>query len=117
MAGETILVVDDEPVSLRLAAAVLRGDGYKGHLSSTAEQALMTLDTMLPSLMLVDIHLPGIDGMELTRRVRGQARTRDILVVMLTASTSRDDEAQAYEAGCDGFITKPVDTRTLGRRL
>ena len=117
MAGETILVVDDEPVNLRLAAAVLRNEGYRVHLASSAEQALTTLDTMLPQLMLVDIQLPGIDGLELTRRVRAEPRTKDLLVVALTASTSGQDEDRAYQAGCDGFITKPIDTRALGQRL
>jgi DNA-binding response OmpR family regulator len=117
MAGETILVVDDEPVSLRLAAAVLRGDGFKVHLASSGEQALSTLNTMLPDLMLVDMQLPGMHGLELTRHVRAQPRTKNLLVVALTASTSREHESSAYEAGCDGFIPKPIDTRALGQRL
>jgi two-component system cell cycle response regulator DivK len=117
MAGETVLVVEDEPVSLRLAAAVLRSEGYRVHLASTGEEALRTLATIRPDLMLVDVQLPGMDGLELTRHVRLQARTKDMLVVALTASTSRDAETRAYEAGCDGFIAKPIDSRSLGRRL
>jgi DNA-binding response OmpR family regulator len=117
MAGETILVVDDQPVSLKLAAAVLRSEGYRVQLASTGEQALMTMGTLRPDLLLVDIQLPGIDGIELTRRVRAQARLKDILIVALTASTSPADEQHAYEAGCDGFISKPIDTRGLGQRL
>jgi CheY-like chemotaxis protein len=66
--------------------------------------------------MLVDIQLPGIDGLELTRRVRQDARNGGMVVVACTASTQAD-EHHAYEAGCDGFITKPIDTRTLGARL
>src|ERR1035441_8404116 len=70
MAGETIVVVDDAPVNLRLAAAVLRGEGYKVHLASSAEEALMMLRSMVPHLLLVDIQLPGMNGLELTRRLR-----------------------------------------------
>ena len=64
MAGETILIVEDCPVSLKLAAAVLRSEGYKVHIASTAEQALSTLRTIKPHLMLVDIRLPGISGLK-----------------------------------------------------
>src|SRR3954449_6420664 len=103
MPGETILVVDDQPINLKLAAAVLRSEGYRVHLASSAEQALMMLATMRPDLMLVDIQLPGMDGLELTRRVRQDTRIRDILVVALTASLSRVDEQIAFDAGCDGF--------------
>ena len=87
MASETIVVVDDEPVSLRLVANALRSEGYTVHLSSTGEQALMTLSTMRPDVMLVDMCLPGINGLELTGRVRAQPSTKDVLVVALTAAT------------------------------
>jgi len=117
MAGETVLVVEDEPVSLKLAAAVLRSDGYRVHLAYSAEDALRVLAEVRPDLMLVDMQLPGMDGLELTRQVRLQPRTKDMLVVALTASTSRDAETRAFEAGCDGFIAKPIDTRGLARRL
>ena len=115
--GETILVVDDEPVSLKLAAAALRSEGYHVHLSSTGEQALTALKTVRPDLTLVDIRLPGIDGLELTRRIRQDPRARDTLVVALTACTSGEDENRAYDAGCDGFIRKPINTRALGNRV
>ena len=117
MAGETIVVVDDAPVNLRLAAAVLRGEGYKVHLASSAEEALMMLRTMVPHLLLVDIQLPGMNGLELTRRLRQEPRTRDMLIVALTASVMASAQQQAFDAGCDGFIAKPIDTRTLGGRL
>jgi CheY-like chemotaxis protein len=117
MASETILVVDDSAVNLKLAAAVLRGDGYRVLLASNAEQALMMLRTTLPDLVLVDIQLPGMSGLDLTRHLRQEARTRELLVVALTASVAQGCEQQAYEAGCDGFISKPIDTRMLGPRL
>jgi len=117
MAGETILVVDDAPVGLKLAATVLRGEGYKVHLASTAEQALLTLRTLVPRLLLVDLQLPGMNGLELTRHLRQDPRTREMLIVALTASVLAEAEQLAYDAGCDGFIAKPIDTRTLGRRL
>ena len=90
MAGETIIVVDDAPVNLRLAAAVLHSEGYKVHLACSAEEALMTLRTMVPDLLLVDLQLPGMNGLELTRRLRQDARTREMLIVALTASVMAD---------------------------
>ncbi len=117
MAGETIVVVDDAPVNLRLTAAVLRSEGYRVHLASSAEEALMMLRSMVPDLLLVDIQLPGMNGLELTRRLRQDPRTREMLIVALTASVMASAQQQAFEAGCDGFIGKPIDTRSLGQRL
>jgi two-component system cell cycle response regulator DivK len=117
MAGETIVVVDDAPVNLRLAAAVLRSEGYKVHLASSAEEALMMLRSVVPDLALVDIQLPGMNGLELTRALRQDPRTRDMLIVALTASVMASAQQQAFDAGCDGFIGKPIDTRSLGGRL
>ena len=90
MAGETIIVVDDAPVNLKLAAAVLRSEGYKVRLACNAEEALMILRTTVPDLLLVDIQLPGMNGLELTRRLRQDARTREMLIVALTASVMAD---------------------------
>ena len=117
MAGESILVVDDAPVSLKLAAAVLRSEGYRVYLASTAEEALMMLRTTVPDLLLLDVQLPGMDGLELTRRLRRDPRTRETLIVALTASVMAGAQQQAFDAGCDGFISKPIDTRSLGQRL
>jgi two-component system, cell cycle response regulator DivK len=117
MAGETIIVVDDAPVNLKLAAAVLRSEGYKVRLACNAEEALMMLRTMVPELLLVDIQLPGMNGLELTRRLRQDPRTREMRIVALTASVMVGAEQLAFDAGCDGFIAKPIDTRSLGKRL
>jgi two-component system cell cycle response regulator DivK len=117
VAGETILIVEDSPVSLKLTAAVLRSEGYKVHIASTAEQALSTLRTMEPHLMLVDIRLPGMSGLELIRQVKQDSRLHQIIVVALTACTTEDDRQRAREAGCDGYLTKPIDTVTLVTRV
>ena len=117
MAGETILIVEDSPVSLKLTAAVLRSEGYKVHIASTAEQALSTLRTIKPHLMLVDIRLPGISGLELTRQVKQDTDLHQIIVVVLTACTTEGDKQRALEAGCDGYLTKPIDTPTLVTRV
>ena len=117
MAGETIVVVDDAPVSLKLAAAVLRNQGYKVRLACSAEEALMMLRTMVPDVLLVDIQLPGMNGLEMTRLLRQDPRTQKMLILAFTASAMAGIEQDVCAAGCDGFIAKPIDPRTLGQRL
>ncbi len=114
MAGEPILVVDDTPVNLKLTRILLVNEGYKVLTAASAEEALDLLRSYHPRLILADIQLPGIDGLEMTRRIKQDERTRNITVVALTAFAMKGDEQRALEAGCDGYITKPIDTRTLG---
>src|ERR1041385_4732821 len=117
MAGEPILIVDDTPVNLKLTRIVLANEGYKVQTAATAEEALEMLRGYRPRLILADIQLPGMDGLEMTRRIKQDESTRDITIVALTAFAMKGDEQKARDAGCDGYITKPIDTRTLGRRV
>ena len=117
MPGETILVIDDAVFNLKLIATVLRNSGYKVQLSSTAEQALSSLNTLRPDLVLVDIQLPGMDGFELTRRIRQQTRLQDVVVIAMTASAREGIEQEALDAGCNGFIAKPVEPKALGTQI
>ena len=117
MAGEPILIVDDTPVNLKLTRILLVNEGYKVMTAASAEEALELLRSYHPQLILADIQLPGIDGLELTRRIKKNEETRDITVVALTAFAMKGDEQKAVEAGCDGYITKPIATRSLGARI
>jgi CheY-like chemotaxis protein len=117
MAGEPILIVDDTPVNLKLTRILLVNEGYQVSTAGSAEEALELLRSYHPKLILADIQLPGIDGLEMTRLIKGDERTRDITVVALSAFAMKGDEQRAIEAGCDGYITKPIDTRTLGRQI
>ncbi len=117
MPGEPILIVDDTPVNLKLTRILLVNEGYKVLTAGSAEEALELLRSFHPRLILADIQLPGIDGLEFTRRVKQGPETRDIIVIALTAFAMQGDEVRAAEAGCDGYITKPIDTRALGRRI
>ncbi len=117
MAGESILIVDDTPVNLKLTRMLLMSEGYKALTAGSAEEALDLLKTCRPKLILADIQLPGMDGLELTRRLKADEQTHDIAVVALTASAAPGDEQRALAAGCDGFISKPIDTRALGTRV
>ena len=117
MAGEPILIVDDTPVNLKLTRILLVNEGYRVLTAASAEEALELLRSYRPRLILADIQLPGMDGLEMTRLIKKDERTRDIAVVALTAFAMKGDEQKAIDAGCDGYITKPIDTRTLGERI
>jgi two-component system, cell cycle response regulator DivK len=113
MSGESILIIDDNPVNLKLARVLLRAAGYHVETASDADGALTLLETFRPRLILVDIQLPGIDGLELTRRLKADPDTRDITIVALTAYAMKADDEKARAAGCDGYLTKPLDTRAF----
>ena len=105
MPGEPILVVDDTPVNLKLTRILLVNEGYKVMTAATAEEALELLKSFHPHLVLTDIQLPGMDGLELTRRIRKDPNLKDLVVVALTAFAMKGDEQKAIDAGCDGYIT------------
>jgi CheY-like chemotaxis protein len=113
MPGEPILIVDDNATNLKLLRILLQGEGYEVRAAGDAEEALEVLKTFHPRLILMDIQLPGMDGLELTRRLKADRATQDIIITALTAFAMKGDEQKALEAGCDGYIAKPVDTRTL----
>ncbi len=117
MTRDTILVVDDTPVNLKLTRILLTHEGYDVRTAGSGPEALELLKTCHPRLILADIQMPGMDGLEMTRRIKADPRNRDILVVALTALAMAGDEEKAVEAGCDGYITKPIDTRALGNRI
>jgi two-component system, cell cycle response regulator DivK len=113
MAGEPILIVDDNPQNLKLARVLLTGDGYEVRTAIDAEDALAVLESFSPRLILMDIQLPGMDGLALTRKLKADPRRRGIVVLALTAYAMKGDEAKALAAGCDGYIPKPIDVATL----
>lgn len=126
MANESILVVDDNAQNLKLARVMLRTEGYEVRTAVDAEEALELLAGYTPDLILMDIQLPGMDGLELTRRLKGDPARRKILVIALTAYAMKGDHERALAAGCDGYLAKPIDVETLsttvgamlsGRRL
>ena len=113
MAGEPILIVDDNAVNLKLVRVLLAKEGYETRTANDATEALAVLETFKPRLILMDLQLPGMDGLQLTRQIKADARTRDIVIVALTAYAMKGDEEKSRDAGCDGYITKPIDTRTM----
>jgi CheY-like chemotaxis protein len=111
--GKSILIVDDNPVNLKLIRILLAGEGYEVQTAADAEEALTILQQTHPHMILMDIQLPGIDGLELTRRLKADPATQDIRILGLTAYAMKGDEEKILAAGCDGYIAKPIDTRTL----
>jgi two-component system, cell cycle response regulator DivK len=117
MAGEAILIVDDNALNLKLARVVLEAAGYKVQTAVNAEDAIALLETSIPRLILMDLQLPGMDGLDLTRRLKADPGRRDILIVALTAYPMKGDEEKALLAGCDAYISKPIDTDALPKLI
>lgn len=113
MAGERLLVVDDNPANLRLLRLLLAAEAYEVRTANGAEEALAVLEDFRPRLILMDLQMPGMNGFDLTRQLKAGEATRDIVIVALTAYAMKGDEEKAREAGCDGYVSKPIDTRTL----
>lgn len=108
-----IFVVDDNPVNLKLACDVLEFEGYTVGKAGDAEEAQEILRHAMPDLILMDIALPGMDGLAFTRQLKSEERWKNVPIVALTAFAMKGDDQKAREAGCDGYITKPIDTRKL----
>ena len=112
-----VLIIDDHPINLKLASEVLLASDYRVVVAADAEQAQQLLTTLVPDLILMDIALPGMDGLALTKIIKADPRLRRVPVVALTAYAMRGDELKAFDAGCDGYITKPIDTRALVQQV
>lgn len=111
--SDRILIVDDNAQNLKLARVILSTAGYEVQTAKDAEEAVETLPAFSPALILMDLQLPGMDGLELTRRLKTDPARAHILIVALTAYAMKGDEEKARAAGCDGYITKPIDTDAL----
>jgi len=117
MAAASILVVDDAPVSLKLLRLLLTHEGYDVRTAERAEDALEMLSDYRPELILADIQLPGMNGLDMTRKLKADPRTSAIRVVALTACAMPEDRERALRAGCEDYITKPIDTAALSSKV
>ncbi len=111
--AERILIVDDNAPNLKLVAYLMKASGYEVLTALDAEAALEQIRTQHPKLILMDLQLPGVDGLDLTRRLKADPATRDIVIIAVTAYAMKGDQDRAREAGCDDYVTKPIDTRAL----
>ena len=113
MAHESILIIDDSPLTLKMVRFLLQSQGYVIQTASGGSEALSILHTFKPKLVLMDMQMPGIDGLETTRRIKANPDTQGIVVVALTASAMKSDGEKALSAGCDGYVTKPFENEKL----
>jgi|SRR5690606_14192844 len=111
MAAEDVLVVDDNPANVKLITFILASHGYVVRTAADADEALGQLERQRPDLILMDVQLPGMDGLTLTQKLRQDPANRDLVIIAVTAHAMRGDQEKALAAGCDGFIAKPIDTR------
>jgi len=113
----TVLIVEDEPAILELIAVNLEHAGYETLRARSAEDAGRLLADVLPDVVLLDWMLPGQSGVALARRLRGDARTRELPMIFLTARAEEPDKVAGLEAGADDYITKPFSTKELVARI
>jgi CheY-like chemotaxis protein len=111
--SDSILVVDDNADNLELTQILLECEGFEVRRAEDAAQALTVLGTYRPKLILMDVQLPGMDGLALTRRLRQDSSFDNTVIVALSAYAMVAEKENARVAGCDGYITKPIDTRTF----
>ena len=112
-----ILVIEDSPANMELAVLLLEEAGYSVFSAMDAEAGLLLARTEQPDLILMDIHLPGMDGLEATTLLKQNNATRAIPVIALTAMAMRGDEQRILAAGCDGYIAKPLRYQELWKMI
>src|SRR4029077_6486819 len=112
-----VLVVEDNEVNQLLTASVLEREGFAVDLAADSTQALERVKERTPDVILMDVQLPGMDGLSLTRRLKSDPGTAGIPIIALTAHAMTGDREQTLEAGCAGYISKPIDTRTFAGQV
>jgi CheY-like chemotaxis protein len=113
MTGNKILIIEDNLLNLELATDLLEVNGFVVSSARTAEEGLRMAREILPDLVLMDFGLPTMDGMCATKDLKANPATCHLTIVGLTAHAMKGDEQLALNAGCDGYLTKPIDTRTF----
>jgi CheY-like chemotaxis protein len=108
-----ILVVDDNPTNLKLLTYVVQRSGHQVDTALDAETAQRRIRDHRPDLILLDLDLPRIDGFQLARRLKADSQTKDIVIIAVTAFAMQGDADRARAAGCDDYVTKPIDTRAF----
>ena len=109
----TVLVVEDNEMNMQLVEYLLEEGGFDILKASSGEEALQLTHDQTPDLVLMDIHLPGMDGLSVVRQMKEDSRTKTIPILALTAHAMRGDRDRFLQAGCDGYISKPIDVKTF----
>jgi two-component system cell cycle response regulator DivK len=111
--SKKILVVEDNDRNRRLLKILLQARGYEVMEASTGKEALEYLDNQKPDLILMDIQLPSMDGLALTKQIKSNEKTKDIPIVAVTAYAMKGDKERILESGCDAYVSKPINTQEL----
>jgi CheY-like chemotaxis protein len=111
------LIVDDHQVNQELLSFVLEEEGFEVRTVPCAEEALTLANQFQPDVLILDVQLPGMSGLDLTRQLRKQPAHQQVCIVIVTSYAMECDRERAFEAGCDGYITKPIDTRTFAAEV
>lgn len=117
MTATRLLIVDDNAMNIAIAEVVLAADRFEVETASNAAEALQKVAWFKPHLILMDIQMPGMNGLELTELLKADAATSDICIVAFTAFAMRGDEAKMRAAGCDGYLSKPIDVKTFAAQV
>ena len=108
-----VLIIDDNPINIELASFVLSSQSFQTSSAADADEALQRIHQQRPDLILMDIQMPGTDGLSLTRLLKADPLLRGIVVVAFTAYAMKGDEARLRAAGCDGYLAKPIKVATF----
>ncbi len=113
----TILYVEDDPNNRTLIRRILGAEGYTVHEAPNAAAALEKLKTLKPDLILMDINMPEVDGYTLTAQIRAMPEMSSVPIIALTANVMKGDRERSLQAGCDGYIQKPIDIDTISAQI
>jgi two-component system, cell cycle response regulator DivK len=116
-AAPRIMIVDDNALNLEMASFLLKADGWEVLECRSAPEALAAIPHFAPQVVLMDIQMPGLDGLEATRRIKAADATRSLCVLAFTAYAMKGDEARMRAAGCDGYISKPIEVATFAAQV
>jgi len=113
MSDKNVMVVEDNEKNRKLMRVILKAKGFNVIEATTGEEALGILKNQKPDIILMDIQLPGVDGLTLTKQIKADATSSSIPIIAVTAHAMKGDEQKILDAGCDGYISKPVNTQEL----
>ena len=117
MSAPRVLIVDDNAMNIAIAQVVLLEEGLEVETAADGLEALQKAASFRPHLILMDIQMPGQDGLAVTRALKSDAATRHTCIVAFTAFAMRGDEARMRAAGCDGYLSKPIDVERFGAQV
>ncbi len=112
-----VLIVDDNAMNIAIAEFVLVAGDFEVESAANGVEAMQKVATFRPDLILMDIQMPGKNGLDITRDLKSDPATRHICIVAFTAFAMRDDESNMLAAGCDGYLSKPIDVKTFGAQV